>query len=178
GTIALRIPRLRQGGYLPCFLEPRRRAERALLSVIQEAYGHGVSTRKVDDLVQALGLEGVSKSEVSRICQEPDEKMAPFRNRPLDGEYPYVWLDAKAVQPGAARAEGRAPGDFRCPRGPETGHRRGAARGRPGSGVGYTSCATCWVMSPSRPSPWWRRWSGRFSPSLTSRRPGSNSAGW
>jgi len=129
GTIALRIPRLRQGGYLPCFLEPRRRAERALLSVIQEAYAHGVSTRKVDDLVQALGLEGVSKSEVSRICQELDEKMAQFRNRPLDGEYPYVWLDAKAVQPGAARAEGRAPGDFRCPRGPETGHRRGAARG-------------------------------------------------
>src|SRR5690606_38592988 len=98
GTIALRIPRLRQGGYLPCFLEPRRRAERALLSVIQEAYGHGVSTRKVDDLVQALGLEGVSKSEVSRICQELDEKMAQFRNRPLDGEYPYVWLDAKAVK--------------------------------------------------------------------------------
>jgi len=98
GTIALRIPRLRQGGYLPCFLEPRRRAERALLSVIQEAYVHGVSTRKVDDLVQALGLEGVSKSEVSRICQELDEKMAQFRNRPLDGEYPYVWLDAKAVK--------------------------------------------------------------------------------
>src|SRR5690606_4004070 len=87
-----------RGGYVPCFLEPRRRAERALLSVIQEAYVHGVSTRKVDDLVQALGLEGVSKSEVSRICQELDEKMAQFRNRPLDGEYPYVWLDAKAVK--------------------------------------------------------------------------------
>lgn len=98
GTIPLRIPKLRQGSYLPCFLEPRRRAERALLAVIQEAYVGGVSTRKVEDLLQALGLEGVSKSEVSRVCQELDEKVAAFRNRPIEGEFPYVWLDAKAVK--------------------------------------------------------------------------------
>src|SRR5690606_27895445 len=98
GTIAIRIAGLRQLAYLPCYLEPRRRAERALLIVISDAYVHRVSTRKGDDLVQALGPGGVRKSEVSRICQELDEKMAQFRNRPLDGEYPYVWLDAKAVK--------------------------------------------------------------------------------
>lgn len=98
GTIPLRIPRLRTGTYFPSLIEPRRRAERAIVSVIQEAYVHGVSTRKVDDLVRALGMEGISKSEVSRLCGELDESMKQFRDRPLEGEYPYVWLDGKCVK--------------------------------------------------------------------------------
>jgi transposase-like protein len=94
GDIALRIPRLREGNYFPSFLEPRRRAERALLAVVQQAYIEGVSTRKVDDLVQSLGLSGIDKSSVSRICKQLDEVVDAFRNRPLEGEYPYLWLDA------------------------------------------------------------------------------------
>lgn len=94
GDIPLRIPKLRRGSYFPSFLEPRRRAERALIAVIQSAYIEGVSTRKVDDLVQALGLAGVDKSTVSRICKEPDEAVTAFRNRPLEETYPYLWLDA------------------------------------------------------------------------------------
>lgn len=94
GEIPLRIPKLRQGAYYPSFLEPRRRAERALMAVIQAAYVEGVSTRKVDDLVQALGLSGVDKSKVSRICRELDEAVVAFRNRSLTKEYPYIWLDA------------------------------------------------------------------------------------
>ena len=98
GTIPLRIPRLRTGTYFPSLIEPRRRAERAIVSVIQEAYVHGVSTRKVDDLVRALGMEGISKSEVSRLCSELDASMKRFRDRQLEGEYPYVWLDGKCVK--------------------------------------------------------------------------------
>jgi putative transposase len=94
GEIDLTIPKLRDGSYFPSFLEPRRRAERALLAVIQQAYIEGVSTRKVDDLVQALGLSGIDKSTVSRICQELDTAVTAFRTRPLDGVYPYVWFDA------------------------------------------------------------------------------------
>ena len=95
GTIDLRIPKLREGSYLPAFLEPRRRSEQALFAVIQQAYVEGVSTRRVEDLVQALGCEGISKSEVSRICQQLDVQVQAFRERPLsDGPYPYVWLDA------------------------------------------------------------------------------------
>ena len=95
GTIDLRIPKLREGRYLPAFLEPRRRAEQALLAVIQQAYIEGVSTRRVEDLVQALGCDGISKSEVSRICQALDAQVQAFRERPLDqGPYVYVWLDA------------------------------------------------------------------------------------
>jgi len=95
GTIDLRIPKLREGAYLPGFLEPRRRSEQALLAVIQQAYVEGVSTRRVEDLVQALGCDGISKSQVSRICQQLDEQVRAFRERPLDqGPYPYVWLDA------------------------------------------------------------------------------------
>jgi len=104
GTVQLKIPKLRKGSYFPSLLEPRRRAERALLSVIQEAYVQGVSTRKVDELVKSLGLEGISKSEVSRICEELDEVVERFRNRPLTSEYPYVWLDAKVVK---VRQDGR-----------------------------------------------------------------------
>jgi transposase-like protein len=96
--LALRIPKVRHGSYFPSLLEPRRRTEKALLAVVQEAYVHGVSTRKVDDLVRALGIEGISRSEVSRICAALDERMEAFRNRPLRGEYPYVWLDAKVVK--------------------------------------------------------------------------------
>jgi len=95
GTIDLRIPKLREGAYLPSFLEPRRRSEQALLAVIQQAYVEGVSTRRVEDLVQALGCEGISKSQVSRICAALDAQVQAFRERPLDqGPYPYVWLDA------------------------------------------------------------------------------------
>jgi hypothetical protein len=93
GDIPVWIPKLRRGSYFPSFLEPRRRAERALIAVIQSAYVEGVSTRKVDDLVQALGLAGVDKSKVSRICKELDEAVTAFRNRPLEEAYPYLWLD-------------------------------------------------------------------------------------
>src|SRR5215467_3677379 len=87
GTIELAIPKLRAGSYFPSLLEPRRRAERALLAVVQEAYIQGVSTRKVDDLVQAMGLSGVDKSAVSRMCRELDEVVAQFRQRPLAAAY-------------------------------------------------------------------------------------------
>ena len=98
GTIELRIPKLRQGSYFPSLLEPRRRAEKALVAVIQEAYIHGVSTRKVDELVQALGMTGISKSTVSRLCSELDEMIEEFRSRPLTSRYPYLWLDAKYIK--------------------------------------------------------------------------------
>jgi putative transposase len=95
GRLELQIPKLRSGSYFPSLLEPRRRIERALLAVVQEAYVHGVSTRKVDDLVAALGGCSISKSEVSRICAELDEELTAFRERPLDdGAYAYIWFDA------------------------------------------------------------------------------------
>jgi len=99
GTIDLAIPRVRDGSYFPSLLEPRRRAERALLAVVQEAYVAGVSTRRVDDLVRALGLDGISRSEVSRMCAALDEEVEAFRRRPLgDVAYPYLWLDATYVK--------------------------------------------------------------------------------
>jgi transposase-like protein len=98
GRIDLRIPKLRKGSYFPGFLEPRRTAERALAAVIQEAYVQGISTRSVDELVQAMGLSGVSKSEVSRICAEIDERVGAFLNRPIEGEWPYLWIDATYVK--------------------------------------------------------------------------------
>jgi transposase-like protein len=94
GEIELAIPKIRRGSYFPSFLEPRRRSEQALVSVVQEAYVAGVSTRKVDQVVESLGLR-ISKSEVSRICAGLDEQVDAFRNRPLEGRYPYLWLDAK-----------------------------------------------------------------------------------
>jgi transposase-like protein len=94
GTIELQIPKLRQGTYFPSLLEPRRRHERALLSVVQQAYVHGVSTRAVDNLAEALGIKGISKDQVSRICRELDTQVEAFRTRRLDGEYPYLFLDA------------------------------------------------------------------------------------
>lgn len=104
GTIELEIPKLRAGTYFPSLLQPRRRAEHALLAVVQEAYVHGVSTRKVDDLVKALGVGGISKSEVSRICGELDTAVAAFRTRPLTGEHRYVWVDATYLK---VRVDGR-----------------------------------------------------------------------
>jgi putative transposase len=94
GEIPLRIPEVRDGTYFPSMLEPRRRSEKALLAVVQQAYVEGVSTRRVDDLLQALGLTGIDKSRVSRICKELDEVVEPFRNRPVEGKYPFIWLDA------------------------------------------------------------------------------------
>jgi putative transposase len=98
GTIGLQVPRVRAGGYIPSWLEPRKRAEQALVATVREAYVHGISTRKVDDLVKALGLDGISKSQVSRLCQALDAEVERFRGRRLEGEYPYVWLDATFVK--------------------------------------------------------------------------------
>jgi putative transposase len=98
GAVELRIPKLRRGSYFPGFLEPRRLAEKALAAVIQEAYVHGVSTRSVDDLVQAMGMTGISKSQVSRLCAEIDDKLAAFLHRSLEGDWPYLWLDATYVK--------------------------------------------------------------------------------
>ncbi len=98
GTIDLRVPRVRDSGYIPSLLEPRRRAERALLAVVQEAYVQGVSTRRVDALVQALGMEGISKSQVSRVCADLDQEVEAFRTRRLEEVYPYVWLDATYIK--------------------------------------------------------------------------------
>jgi transposase-like protein len=94
GTLDLKIPKLRKGSYFPGFLEPRRTGERALVAVIQEAWIQGVSTRKVDDLVQAMGMSGISKSQVSALCKDIDIRVNSFLDRPLDGEWPYIWLDA------------------------------------------------------------------------------------
>jgi putative transposase len=94
GTLALRVPKLRQGTYFPPFLEPRKMTEKALVAVIQEAWIGGVSTRRVDDLVQAMGLAGISKSQVSKLCKDIDERVQAFLERPLEGEWPYLWLDA------------------------------------------------------------------------------------
>lgn len=98
GSIELRVPRVRDGSFFPSLLEPRKRAERALVAVVQEAYVQGVSTRRVDDLVKALGMEGISKSQVSRLCADLDAEVERFRNRRLEGPYPYVWLDATYVK--------------------------------------------------------------------------------
>lgn len=104
GSIDLRVPRVRDSSYFPALLEPRTRGERALVAVVQEAYVGGVSTRRVDGLVQALGLEGISKSQVSRLCAELDAEVERFRTRPLRGAYPYVWVDATFVK---GRIDGR-----------------------------------------------------------------------
>jgi transposase-like protein len=98
GTVELRIPKLRQGSYFPGFLEPRRLAEKALTAVIQEAYVQGISTRSVDDLVKALGMSGISKSQVSRLCGEIDDRVKAFLERPIEGDWPYLWVDATYVK--------------------------------------------------------------------------------
>jgi putative transposase len=94
GALQLRVPKLRQGSYFPPFLEPRKMTEKALVAVIQEAWIGGVSTRRVDDLVQAMGLTGISKSQVSKLCKDIDERVLAFLDRPLEGAWPYLWLDA------------------------------------------------------------------------------------
>jgi putative transposase len=99
GEIELLIPRKRQGpAYFPSFLEPRRRSEQAIVAVVLEAYVNGVSTRKVDRLVEQLGLHGMTKDRVSALCRALDEQVELFRSRPLEGAYPYLWLDAKQVK--------------------------------------------------------------------------------
>jgi transposase-like protein len=108
GTVELAIPKLRKGSYFPSFLEPRRRAEKALCAVVAQCYVEGVSTRRVDDVAKAMGLEGISKSQVSRICAELDEVVAAWRNRPLDnGPYTFAWIDALAMK---VREGGRVVG--------------------------------------------------------------------
>lgn len=104
GAVDLKIPKLRRGSYFPEFLEPRRAAEKAMAAVIQEAYVQGLSTRSVDDLVKAMGMTGVSKSQVSRLCGEIDDRVNAFLNRPLEGDWPYLWLDATYIK---ARRGGR-----------------------------------------------------------------------
>jgi putative transposase len=98
GSVDLKIPKLRKGSYFPGFLEPRRTAEKALAAVIQEAYIQGVSTRSVDELVKAMGMSGISKSQVSRLCAEIDERVHAFLGRPIEGDWPYLWIDATYVK--------------------------------------------------------------------------------
>ncbi len=109
GTVELRIPKLRKGSTFPGFLEPRRMAEKALTAVIQEAYIQGVSTRSVDDLVKAMGMTGISKSQVSRLCEEIDGRVKAFLERPLEGDWPYLWIDATYVK---VRQNGRVVSAF------------------------------------------------------------------
>jgi putative transposase len=98
GAVELRIPKLRKGSYFPGCLEPRRMAEKALTAVVQEAYVQGVSTRSLDDLVQAMGMTGISKSQVSRLCSEIDDKVKAFLGCPIEGNWPYLWIDATYVK--------------------------------------------------------------------------------
>ena len=98
GTVELRIPKLRRGSYFPAFLEPRRTAGKALTAVIQDAYVQGISTRSVDALVRSMGMEGISKSQVSRLCAEIDGRVQDFLTRPIEGDWPYLWLDATSVK--------------------------------------------------------------------------------
>jgi transposase-like protein len=98
GTVELRIPKLRKGSYFPGFLEPRRMTEKALTAVTQEAYIQGISTRSVDDLVKAMGMSGISKSQVSRLCEEIDGRVKAFLERPIEGDWPYLWMDATHIK--------------------------------------------------------------------------------
>jgi putative transposase len=98
GSVDLKIPKLRRGSYFPGFLEPRRAGEKALAAVIQEAYIQGVSTRSVDELVKAMGMSGISKSQVSRLCADIDERVNAFLSRPIEGDWPYLWIDATYVK--------------------------------------------------------------------------------
>jgi putative transposase len=98
GTVPVAIPKLRKGSYFPSFLDPRRASEKALVAVIQEAYVQGVSTRSVDELVKSMGMSGISKSQVSRLCEDIDERVKTFLNRPIEGSWPYLWIDATYVK--------------------------------------------------------------------------------
>jgi putative transposase len=161
GRLELQIPKLRSGSFCPSLLEPRRRIERALLAVVQEAYVHGVSTRKVDDLVSALGGCSISKSEVSRICVELDKDLTAFRERPLDdGSYPYIWFDAtyQKVREGAASSARR----WSTPSGCATPARR-ASSASPWAPVRPSSTPRPRRCSPTRS----RRASPRSSPTTS-----------
>ena len=98
GTVPVAIPKLRKGSYFPSFLDPRRASEKALTAVIQEAYIQGVSTRSVDDLVKSMGMSGISKSQVSRLCEDIDGRVKTFLERPIEGSWPYLWIDATYVK--------------------------------------------------------------------------------
>lgn len=98
GTVELRIPKLRRGSYFPGFLEARRMTEKALTAVIQEAYIQGISTGSVDELIKSMGMSGISKSQVSRLCGEIDDRVKAFLDRPIDGDWPYLWVDATYVK--------------------------------------------------------------------------------
>ncbi len=134
GTVELRIPKLRTGSYFPSFLEPRRMTEKALTAVIQEAYIQGISTRAVDDLVQALGGTGISRSQVSRLCQEIDERVNAFLERPIEGEWPYLWIDATYVKVRQTTGSSRSPSSWRL-----ASTRMGGAR--------------CWASTSARRRP-------------------------
>src|SRR5262249_30715222 len=112
GTVELRIPKLRRGSYFPGFLEPRRMAEKALTAVIQEAYVQGISTRSVDELVKAMGMSGISKSQVSRLCEEIDGRVKAFLDRPIEGDWPHLWLDAAPTDIAAINANHTMLGDM------------------------------------------------------------------
>jgi transposase-like protein len=141
GSITLQAPRVRDASYVPSLLEPRRRAERALVAVVQEAYVKGVSTRRVDELVQALGLQGISKSQVSALCHDLNAEVERFRTRPLSGlAYRYVWLDATFVK---ARAQGRVVGQAT----PFGTHSHGCGSSAEAKS---TRSHVCWVMRASR----------------------------
>src|SRR3954466_2831005 len=139
GTVELRIPKLRKGTYFPGFLEPRRTAEKALTAVIQEAYIQGVSTRSVDELVKAMGMSGISKSQVSRLCEEIDERVQAFLGRPIEGDWPYVWLDATYVK--VRRDHQIVSVAVIVPVGVNTDGRRGA----PGMTLGHSEAEPFWV---------------------------------
>jgi putative transposase len=109
GSLNLNIPKLRQGSYFPPFLEARKTTEKALIAVIQEAWIGGVSTRRVDELVQAMGLAGISKSQVSKLCKDIDERVNAFLGRPIEGDWPYLWLDATYLKVREAGASSPSP---------------------------------------------------------------------
>jgi len=197
GTVDLEIPKLRKGSYFPAFLEPRRASEKALTAVIQEAYVHGVSTRSVDDLVKAMGMTGISKSQVSRLCAEIDERVHAFLDRPIEGSWPYLWIDAtyvKVRQAGrivsvaviiavAVNTDGRRE-VLGLEVGPSeaepfwTSFLRSLTRRRPrccrqrGSAVASTSCATRSLTSAPSSVRWWRRRSAPPSPRRRRKRHG------
>jgi transposase-like protein len=139
GTLELKIPKLRRGSYFPAFLEPRKTAERALVAVIQEAWIQGVSTRKVDELVQAMGMSGISKSQVSKLCGEIDERVTAFLTRRIEGEWPYLWLDATYLK---VRDGGRIVSVAAII---ATGVNRDGRREILGLGLGPSEAATFWL---------------------------------
>jgi putative transposase len=128
GSVDLKIPKLRKGSYFPGFLEPRRTAEKALAAVIQEAYIQGVSTRSVDELVKAMGMSGISKSQVSRLCAEIDERVNAFLDRPIEGDWPYLWIDATLRESPGGRAHRLGGGNNRR-RSQQRRNARGAGHG-------------------------------------------------